>query len=74
MKTGNDDTLNTSSSSIWHYNTHKGQLSMPPEGFEPATSATDPPLALVLDRSATGIGDDAINTSSNKSTHFKECD
>ena len=29
---------------------------MPPEGFKPATAASDRPQTIALDRSATGIG------------------
>ena len=39
---------------------HTTQTSMPPAGFEPATSASDQLLTLALDRSATGIGWDSI--------------
>jgi len=38
------------------HNTQKTQTSMPPEGFEPATGASERPQNHALDRAATGIG------------------
>ena len=37
-------------------NTHNRQISMSPEGFEPAIPAGERPQTLVLDRMATGTG------------------
>jgi hypothetical protein len=38
------------------HNTHKRQISMPPEEFEPAIPAGERPLTHALDCAATGIG------------------
>ena len=38
------------------HDTHNGQISMPPVGFEPTISAGERPQTYALDRAATGTG------------------
>jgi hypothetical protein len=41
-------------------NTHKGQTSMPLEGFEPTISVSEGPQTRALDLAATGIGAEGL--------------
>jgi len=45
------------------HNTHTRQISMPPEGFEPAIPASERSQTHALDRTATGIGSTALRIS-----------
>ena len=51
-----------------HTTTHHRQISMPPVGFEPTISASEPPQTYVLDRATTGNGDKVCNTFKNNLT------
>ena len=42
------------------HNTHNGQTSLPPAGFEPTISAGERPQTYALDRAATGTGNISI--------------
>ena len=64
------DRLIAETSTCTTHNTHNGQTSMPPVGFEPTISASEWPQTYALDRAATGAANNNNNNNNNNNYYY----